>query len=201
MDWRQSTAEHLIRAGIEESAEVKKRLLERAPQLAEIASVIADAYRWGRKLIAFGNGGSAADAQHIVAELVGRFLVDRRALPALALTCNSSTLTAIGNDYAYDEIFARQIDAFGQPGDVALGISTSGNSSNVVNAIERAHKNGLVTIGLTGAGGGTLAEIADYCVCIPTQSTPRVQECHILVGHLWCEWIEADMIKQDKAAA
>jgi len=144
----------------------------------------------GRKLILFGNGGSAADAQHIAAELVGRYLRERRALPAVALTTNTSNITAIANDYSYDEVFSRQIEAFGNPGDIAVGISTSGNSRNVIRAMAAAKVKDMTTIGITGSCGGELRDATDYCLCVPSTRTPRIQEAHIWLGHTLCEIIE-----------
>ena len=138
----------------------------------------------------FGNGGSAADSQHIAAEFVGRFAFDRPALPALALNVNTSCITAIGNDYGFEQVFSRQIEALGQAGDVAIGISTSGNSPNVVRAISVAKKKGLHTIGLTGRTGGTLKSTVDFCICVPSEETPRIQESHILIGHIISELVE-----------
>jgi D-sedoheptulose 7-phosphate isomerase len=144
----------------------------------------------GGALLVCGNGGSAADAQHIAAELTGRFFRDRKPLRALALHANTSSLTAIGNDYGYDEVFAREVGAHGRPGDVLLAISTSGNSRNVVRAIEAAREKEMVVIGLTGGDGGRMRRLCDLCLCVPSTSTPRIQECHILVGHTICELLE-----------
>jgi D-sedoheptulose 7-phosphate isomerase len=154
------------------------------------ADAVTVSYRRGGKLILFGNGGSAADAQHIAAEFVGRFLIDRRPLPALALNTNSSAVTAISNDYGYDDSFARQLRAHAQPGDVGWGLSTSGNSPNVVNAVEAAREIGLVTIGFTGGGGGKLAAAVDHAVVVPADATPRIQEGHLMCAHVVCEFVE-----------
>ena len=137
-----------------------------------------------------GNGGSAADAQHIVAELTGRCFRDRKPLRALALHANTSSLTAIGNDYGYEEVFAREVRAHGRPGDVLMALSTSGNSANVVRAIEVAREQGIAVAGLTGAHGGKMRDLCDVCLCVPSTSTPRIQECHILIGHAVCELLE-----------
>ncbi|MGH9641616.1 MAG: SIS domain-containing protein, partial [Terriglobales bacterium] len=145
-------------------------------------------------------GGSAADAQHLAAEFVGRYLKERSALPALALTANTSALTAIANDYAYDLVFARQVQAVGNRGDVAFGISTSGNSPNVVKAMEVAAATGLVTVGLTGASGGRLRCVVEHCLCVPSNDTPRIQECHILTGHILCEIIESQCCSESHPA-
>src|SRR5579864_2290897 len=172
---------------IEASIAVKQRLLGHTEICAEVAERIIRAFRRGNKVLLFGNGGSAADAQHIAAEFVGRFYLDRPALPAQALTVNTSSLTAIGNDYAYDQIFSRQIEAFGQAGDVAIGISTSGNSRNVIEALRAAKRKDLIAIGMTGESGGQLKAEVDHCICVPSGDTPRIQEAHILIGHILCE--------------
>jgi D-sedoheptulose 7-phosphate isomerase len=145
------------------------------------------------KLLAFGNGGSSADAQHLCAELVGRFGIERRALPAIALTTNQALLTAWSNDHQFDDVFARQVEALGRPGDVALAISTSGNSPNVVNALRRARALGLSTVGLSGAGGGRMAEYCDVLMAVPLTETPRIQEVHLVTYHLMCALIEERM--------
>ena len=182
--------EVLIQQRIRTSIAVKQELLKQSALLAQVAEKLIEAYEAGKKILVFGNGGSAADAQHIAAELVGKYYMDRRPLPAEALTVNTSSLTAIGNDYAFERIFARQVEALGNPGDVAIGISTSGNSPNVIEAIRAAKKKGMITIGLTGAEGGRLKNEVDYCICVPSKDTPRIQEAHILIGHIWCELIE-----------
>ena len=189
-----------LNSSIEASIAVKQLLLNDAEVLATTARVselLVEALTQGKKPILFGNGGSAADAQHIAAELVGRFAFDRPALPALALSVNSSCLTAIGNDYGFDVVFARQIEALGRPGDVAIGISTSGNSPNVLSAVAVARKMGLHTVALTGASGGALKAAVDHCICVPSSETPRIQECHILIGHIISELVE-ETIFQDK---
>jgi D-sedoheptulose 7-phosphate isomerase len=185
--------EQRVRHSIEKSISVKQLLLNSAETVAIVAKVseiLADALRNGNKPLLFGNGGSAADAQHIAAELVGRFAFDRPALPALALSVNSSCVTAIGNDYGFDLVFARQIEALGRSGDVAIGISTSGNAANVLRGVAAAKKMGLLSIGLTGAKGGALKSAVDYCICVPSSDTPRIQECHILIGHVISELVE-----------
>ena len=161
--------------------------------IAKVSELLIASLRQGNKLILFGNGGSAADAQHIAAELVGRFAFDRPALPALALSVNSSCVTAIGNDYGFERVFSRQLEALARVGDVAIGISTSGTSPNVVNAILTARRIGLKTVGLTGASGRTLAESADLCMSVPASDTPRIQECHILIGHILSELVEKEI--------
>lgn len=158
--------------------------------MQETARACVRALESGGKLIFFGNGGSAADAQHLAAELTGRYLRERRALAAIALTTNTSCLTAIANDYSYDEVFSRQIEALAHRSDIAIGISTSGNSRNIIQALRESKKKGLTTVGLSGSGGGELLQVADYCLCIPSDHTPRIQEAHILLGHILCEIIE-----------
>jgi D-sedoheptulose 7-phosphate isomerase len=153
-------------------------------------AMVARSMAAGGVLLVCGNGGSAADAQHIAAELTGRFFRDRRALPALALHGNTSSLTAIGNDYGYDEVFAREVEAHGRKEDVLLAISTSGNSRNVVRAIETARDRQIMIVGLTGKHGGKMRDLCDVCLCVPSSSTPRIQECHILIGHTFCELLE-----------
>ena len=186
----------LVRRRIEESIAVKQALL-RDPQfiraVVEVAGDSIAALRGGHRVFLFGNGGSAADAQHIAAELVGRYKLERSGLPVYALTVNTSSLTAIGNDYSFDAVFARQLEALGSSGDVAIGISTSGNSRNVLLAIEAAKNKGLVSVGLTGRGGGQLRKLADRCICVPSEETPRVQEAHILIGHLLSEMVELEL--------
>ena len=185
--------EQTIRRSLEASIAIKQLLLrsiEVISTVAKVSQVLADALRRGNKPLLFGNGGSAADAQHIAAELVGRYAFDRPALPALALSVNSSCLTAIGNDYGFEATFARQIQALGREGDVAIAISTSGNSPNVVCAVEMARKMGLHTVALTGASGGKLRTVVDYCICVPSKETPRIQECHILIGHIISDLVE-----------
>jgi D-sedoheptulose 7-phosphate isomerase len=158
--------------------------------IGKAVDLILDAFGSGRKLLVFGNGGSSADAQHFTAEFVGRFVAERRALPAIALTTNQALLTAWSNDYSFDDIFARQIDALGLAGDVAFGISTSGKSPNVVNALTRARDRGLKTIGLSGAGGGTMAPLCDVLLAVPLQETARIQEVHLVTYHAICAAVE-----------
>lgn len=161
------------------------------PLLQTVAHVLVQCLRRGSKVLWMGNGGSAADSQHLAAELVGRFVLERRGLASLALSTDTSILTAVGNDYGFEEIFARQIEALCQPGDVVIGLSTSGNSPNVLRALQRARQLGAVTVGLTGGSGGAMATQCDHCVIVAADSTARVQECHILIGHLLCEQVDA----------
>ena len=162
--------------------------------VAGIAQLVLEALSAGNKLILFGNGGSAADCQHIAADFVGRFAFDRDALPAMALTVNTSSLTAIANDYGFEHVFSRQIQGLGRPGDVAMGLSTSGNSPNVLRGLAAARELGLRTVALTGASGGKLKDSLDldFCVCVPSDETPRIQECHTLIGHVISELVEQD---------
>jgi D-sedoheptulose 7-phosphate isomerase len=178
----------LARARVRESIATFEKL-DLEPVVAA-AAVVTASFEGGGKLIIFGNGGSAADAQHFAAEFVGRFLIERRPLPAVALNTNSSAVTAIGNDYGYDDSFARQLRAHAVPGDVAWGLSTSGNSPNVVNAIDAARELGLPTIGFTGGAGGRLAAVVDHAIVVPADATPRIQEGHLMCGHVLCEIVE-----------
>lgn len=185
--------EQRVRDSMQASIAVKERLMSSAEVVSAVAKaslIVVEAFQQGNKLMLFGNGGSAADAQHIAAEFVGRFLFNRPALPALALSVNSSCVTAIGNDYGFDVVFSRQIEALGRPGDVAIGISTSGNSPNVLCGLSAARRLGISTVAFTGCTGGKLKDAADYCICAPSNETPRIQECHILVGHIIAELVE-----------
>jgi D-sedoheptulose 7-phosphate isomerase len=188
--------ERRVSALIEASIATKQSMLGNRDLIstaARVSEILVHALKQGNKLLIFGNGGSAADAQHIAAEFVGRFAFDRPALPALALSVNSSCVTAIGNDYGFDLIFSRQLEALARPGDVAIGISTSGNSPNVVKAMSTARKMELHTVALTGAAGGGLKGKVDHCICVPSNETPRIQEGHILVGHIISELVELEM--------
>jgi D-sedoheptulose 7-phosphate isomerase len=181
----------ILRKNIESSVAVHSRLIEAClPAMAVAANALVSAYRNGRKAVFFGNGGSAADAQHLAAEFLGRYLRERRPMPALALHANSSAVTAIANDYGYEQVFARQLQALAVAGDVAVGISTSGNSQSVLEALAMARKMGVYTIGLTGAAGGRMRELVDVLIAAPSNETPRIQECHILVGHALCDAVE-----------
>jgi len=182
---------NILRNNLERSVEVHNRLLSTGlPQLMQAADALAKAYCLGHKALFFGNGGSAADAQHLAAEFLGRYLCERDPLPALALNANSSAVTAIGNDYGYEQVFARQLQALALPGDVAVAISTSGNSGSVVEGVKCARRLGLFTIGLTGASGGRLRGLVDVLIAAPSDETPRIQECHILIGHALCDVVE-----------
>jgi D-sedoheptulose 7-phosphate isomerase len=174
-----------------ESIQVKEELLRsNIGQILEISELVIESLKKGGKLIVFGNGGSASDSQHIAAELVGRFKKDRSGLPAIALTTNTSILTSLANDYGYDIVFARQIEALGQKNDLAIGISTSGKAKNVAAAIKQAKKMGIKTVALTGGDGGDLAKLADLSLLVPSSVTARIQEAHITIGHIICELVE-----------
>jgi len=162
-------------------------------KIVEVAQKCVALYKTDKKTILAGNGGSAADAQHIAAELVGRYGFDRPSIPSLALTTDTSNLTAIGNDYGYDQVFSRQLEGMGQEGDIFIGISTSGNSVNILKAFESAKKKKIMTVALTGRDGGEMAKIADIALIVPSNSTPRIQESHILIGHILCDIIEKEI--------
>lgn len=183
----------IIKNSIEGSIATKKIVLEKCyNDIDASAKTIANAFKNGNKLLLCGNGGSAADSQHIAAELVVRLRssVNRTALPALALTVDPSVMTAGSNDYGFDKVFARQVEAFGKKGDVFIAISTSGNSENVINAVAQAKENGMTVIGLLGKDGGKLAPMCDISVIVPSENTARIQESHIMIGHIWCETAE-----------
>ena len=195
--------ERRVSSLIEASIATKQAMLsnrELISTAAKVSAILVQALKRGNKLLIFGNGGSAADAQHIAAEFVGRFAFDRPALPALALSVNGSCVTAIGNDYGFDLIFSRQLEALARRGDVAIGISTSGNSPNVVKAMSTARKMELHTVALTGAAGGGLKGIVDHCLCVPSSETPRIQEGHTLIGHIISELVELEMFQKRSAS-
>lgn len=180
-----------LTAVLEESAAIKRVLAQQqASTILAIIDAVVAALAADRRILFFGNGGSAADAQHLAAELVGRFILERRPLPALALTTDTSILTSVGNDYGFDQIFLRQILGLGRAGDVAIGLSTSGNSPNVLLAMAAARERGLITVALTGASGGKLLDQTDFCLCVPSTVTARIQESHITVGHLICQGVD-----------
>ena len=181
-----------VEAQIRESIEVKERLLAQggARVVERMAEVVVDALRAGRRLYVCGNGGSAADSQHIAGELVGRFMKERAALPCVALTTDTSVLTALGNDYDFDAIYERQVEAHVRQGDVLLAISTSGSSPNVLRAVARAREQGATTLGLAGRDGGRLAQAVHLCLVVPAQTSPRIQEVHITVAHVLCDLVE-----------
>jgi len=181
---------------IKASIDVKQQLLADESlihQIQTVTDVITKAFQNGNAVYFAGNGGSAADAQHLAAEFSGRFYKDRKALPSDALHCNSSYLTAVANDYSFDVIYARLLEGLAKPGDVLVGISTSGNSGNIVKAFEMAKTIGVTTIGFTGQNGGKLKDLGDYLINVPSNTTPRIQESHILVGHIICELVEINI--------
>ncbi|MCK9473412.1 D-sedoheptulose 7-phosphate isomerase [Sulfurimonas sp.] len=185
-----------IKNQIKKSYETKQAIYENdllLNKIEEVCKLCVKLYKGKNKTILAGNGGSAADAQHIAAELVGRYGFDRPSIPSLALTTDTSSLTAIGNDYGYDKVFSRQLEGMGQEGDIFIGISTSGNSKNIINAFEVAKKKGIKTIALVGKDGGEMAKIADIALVVPSDSTPRIQESHILIGHIICDIIEKEI--------
>lgn len=193
--------ERLVRRRLEESVHSKQAMLAEESACISLAAAAADeivrALRAGGKVIFFGNGGSAMDAGHLAAELLGRFYRDRPALPSVSLPDSTAAMTAIGNDYEYAEVFARQVAGLGRPGDVLVGLSTSGRSANVVRAIAVGRDMGMVTVALTGADGGDLASVAAICIRVPTTDTPRVQEACMHLGHTICEIVEAEMFPTD----
>lgn len=192
---------NIIQQRIRESIQTKQQVLESPMILGSIQVAIeriSACFQAGGKVLFCGNGGSAADAQHLAAEFSGRFYQDRDALPAEALHTNTSYLTAVANDYSYEVIYARLIQGIGQKGDVLVGLSTSGNSKNIIRAFETARNKGMLTIGLTGAGGGAMAQLSDILISIPSQDTPRIQEAHMLIGHIICERVEAQLFPTNK---
>lgn len=188
------TIENIIKASIN----IKQSLLEdELPNIEKAVRLITDCIRRSGKLLIFGNGGSAADSQHIAAEFVGRFKLERKAMPAIALTTNTSTLTALSNDYSYDISFKRQVESLGNKGDVSLAISTSGNAKNVIEAVKTSKEKGLKTIALTGKNGGALAPLCDISIVASSEDTARIQEAHILIGHIIAELVESDIFKKN----
>jgi len=188
--------DHIIKI-FKESSRVKEAFInENLSKLINVIDVLTAALKSGNKILLFGNGGSAADAQHIAAEFINRFLIERPPLPAIALTTDTSVITSIGNDYDFSEIFSKQIRAIGQPGDVAWGISTSGNSANVMKGMEAAKKMGLVTVAFTGKDGGNIAKIVDFSVNVSSSNTARIQETHITAGHAICELVDMKLFQK-----
>jgi D-sedoheptulose 7-phosphate isomerase len=195
-------AEELVAQRLREGADLAESMLDErcVGEIAAVAELTAEAYRKGGKLLIFGNGGSAADAVHVAAEFVGRYLVDRPPLPAVALAANLSSVTAIGNDYGYDKVFSRQVQALGKPGDVAVGLTTSGRSVNVAAGLRAAAELGLLTVAMTGADPGPVGAAAEHRIAIPSSDTPRVQEGHMLAAHTICEWVEARLVEEAASA-
>jgi len=191
-----SMEDHIIKI-FKESNRVKDNFLnENLGNLVSVIEAITSALKAGNKILIFGNGGSAADAQHLAAEFVNRFIIERPPLPAIALTTDTSVITSIGNDYDFSEIFSKQIRAIGQPGDIAWGISTSGNSPNVLKGLEMAKKMGLITVGFTGKDGGDIAKIVDISIHVSSSTTARVQEAHITAGHVICELVDIRLFQK-----
>ncbi|MBY9007026.1 MAG: D-sedoheptulose 7-phosphate isomerase [Candidatus Lokiarchaeota archaeon] len=178
---------------IDESIKIKEKLKNQAELIADISKKIIEAYKNHKKVVVFGNGGSAADAQHIVAEFVGKFYMDRESLPALALSTNTSSLTATANDFGYDNVFERQVSSLVNKGDIVIGISTSGNSPNVIKGLEKAKNKDAITIGFTGEKENFIEKIVDYCLKVPSTDTPRIQEGHITIGHIICYLVEKEI--------
>ncbi|MEN6468833.1 MAG: D-sedoheptulose 7-phosphate isomerase [Smithella sp.] len=188
--------DHVVKL-FKESCRVKEAFVnDHLGKLVTVIEVLTAALKAGNKIMIFGNGGSAADAQHLAAEFINRFIIERPPLPAIALTTDTSVITSIGNDYDFSEIFAKQIRALGQPGDVAWGISTSGNSQNVLKGLEQAKKMGLITLAFTGKDGGSIAQIVDYSLNVSSNSTARIQETHITIGHAICELVDIKLFQK-----
>ncbi len=194
-----NTKENIISDYIERSIQTKKELQKtRIEVIVQVVGSIVDAYRQGKKVVWFGNGGSAADSQHLSCELVSRFYLERRALASIALTTNTSELTAIANDYNFDQIFARQIEGLVNQGDIAIGISTSGTSPNVIEGIKKAKQLGATTVAFTGANSGKLKGNVDFLIDVPSSVTPHIQESHIMIGHLICYLVEKELFGDDE---
>ena len=188
--------ENFIANQVKKSYETKQAIYENKELMAliqKVSQVTTEAYKRGNKTLIAGNGGSAADAQHIAGEFVSKFYFDRPGLASMALTTDTSILTAIGNDYGYEKLFSRQVQANGVEGDVFIGISTSGNSKNIIEALKECKSKGIITVGFTGESAGTMKELCDYCICVPSNETPRVQESHILLGHIICAVVEEEI--------
>ena len=188
---RPPTTEEAIAATLKETARLHAELpAAQRSAIADAAKRMAGALKAGRKIIWFGNGGSATQSQHMAGEFVGRFQMERRSLPSISLTENMASVTAIGNDYSFEQLFSRQLEGLAQPGDVAVGLSTSGNSPNVLAGLRQAKRSGVATIGLTGGSGGQMAGLCDVCICVPSTVTARIQEVHLTIGHILCGLVE-----------
>ncbi len=192
-----STYNNFIQQKIESSIIVKKSLIDSTilDEINDISKSIINCYKNGGKVLFCGNGGSAADAQHLAAELTGRFYKDREPLFAESLSVNTSYLTAVANDYSYDVTFSRLVQAFGKPGDILIGLSTSGNSNNIVEAIKTANSLGMITVGFTGVNDSKVSDLSNFTIKVPSSDTPRIQECHMLIGHIICEIVEGELFK------
>ena len=187
---------------LEESANIKKIIAQNlSDTIVNAAKMIIDAYKTGGKVLLIGNGGSAADAQHIAAELVGRFKLERKGLPAIALTTDTSILTALANDYGYDTVFSRQLETLANDKDVLIAITTSGTSPNILKAVEIARSKNITVIGLTGGDGGKLQDVADITIAVPSDSTPRIQESHITIGHIICNLVEKELFNESSGVS
>jgi D-sedoheptulose 7-phosphate isomerase len=194
-------AQDVIIASLKETAGLLAQLpAEQVDRIAKAAALLTDAIRAGRKVIWFGNGGSATQSQHMAGEFVGRFRRERRSLPSISLTENMASVTAIGNDYAFDQIFSRQLEGLAQPGDVAVGLSTSGNSPNVVKGLQQARGLGIRTVGLAGGSGGQMAALCNVCICVPSSVTARIQEVHLAIGHILCGLVEDGLTDADRVS-
>jgi D-sedoheptulose 7-phosphate isomerase len=194
-----TTMQQKIREILTKSIDTKQKVLNDSgmiERISKVTDVIANAFRNGNKVLFCGNGGSAADAQHLAAEFSGRFYSDRDPLPSEALHCNTSYLTAVANDYGYDVVYSRMIKGVGKSGDVLVGLSTSGNSVNIIKAMEVARGIGMINVGLTGEGGGKMKDMCDYLINVPSTDTPRIQESHITIGHIICELVETELFKK-----
>lgn len=188
--------ENFLTEQIKKSIELKRTILEDKAmirQIQEVSVKLIEVYRAGNKTLIAGNGGSAADAQHLAGEFVSKFYFDRPGLPSIALSTDTSVMTAIGNDYGFENLFARQIQANGATGDIFIGLSTSGNSPNLLKALEECQRKGIISLGLTGQSGGRMAELCDYCIKVPSLETPRIQESHIMIGHILCSIVEEEI--------
>lgn len=188
----------MIENQIKDSINLKKKILQDTSLISlidEVSQLCTSIYKNGNKTLFAGNGGSAADSQHIAAEFVSRFYFDRPGIPSIALTTDTSIITAIGNDYGYEELFARQIQALGNEGDMFFAISTSGNSKNIIKGILKAKQKNIITVGFTGESGGKMDSLCDFCFKVPSSDTPRIQECHIMIGHIICSVVEKNLFK------
>lgn len=188
----------IIRERIETGTDLRKKVQETSiPVINEVSEAIISAYRNDRCVYWFGNGGSAADAQHLACELVNRFYIERRGIRSQAFTVNTSILTAVSNDYAYDQVFSKQVEAFAREGDILIGISTSGNAPSVINALKLGKSMGTVNVGFTGRAGGGVKPLVDYLIAVPSEDTPFIQECHIMIGHIICYIVERELFASE----
>ena len=192
------TKQELVIKHIRDSINIKEQIVQSGVKaITQVTDEIIGAYKKGKKVVWFGNGGSAADAQHLAAELLGKFYINRKALESMALTTNTSLLTAVANDFDFSEVYARQVEALVKQGDIVIGISTSGESANVLRGIEQANQNGAITVAFTGATGGKLKTVARYTIVVPSEETPRIQEAHVMIGHIICYMVERELFGGD----